>query len=116
MDSTQHPSPAHQRLVGTWDVKIATPIGSIETEYTFSISDGLLGGEARYRQEVTQLTDLAVTDVDGVINATWNQKINKPMRLNLSFEVTVHDNDLSGTSKAGRLPKSTVHGSRRTSR
>lgn len=36
------------------------------------------------------------------------------MRLNLAFTVTLADDTLTGTSKAGRLPASKVTGQRRT--
>ncbi|CAN7619953.1 hypothetical protein [Paenibacillus sp. LjRoot56] len=43
---------------------------------------------------------------------TWMQKVKKPMRLNLKFEVTVQGDVMSGTAKAGMLPSSKVTGRR----
>jgi hypothetical protein len=43
---------------------------------------------------------------------TWSQAITKPLRLNLDFDVTIDGDTLSGTSKAGRLPRSKVVGTR----
>ncbi|MGW7492395.1 hypothetical protein [Streptomyces sp. NPDC054786] len=46
------------------------------------------------------------------IQGSWSTK---PLRLNLSFAVTVDGDTLSGTSRAGRLPASKVTGRHRTS-
>ncbi len=43
---------------------------------------------------------------------TWKQSITKPMRLNLTFDVIIDGDTLSGTSKAGMLPASKVTGTR----
>lgn len=44
---------------------------------------------------------------------TWQQRITKPMRLNLTFDVLLDGDTMTGTSKAGRLPSSGVTGRRR---
>jgi hypothetical protein len=43
---------------------------------------------------------------------TWQLSITKPMRLNLTFDVTINGDTLTGTSKAGILPSSRVIGTR----
>jgi hypothetical protein len=45
---------------------------------------------------------------------TWKQAVTKPMRLNLTFTVTLADDTLTGTAKAERLPAAKVTGQRRT--
>lgn len=113
MTDSEEPSTAYAGVVGTWDVKISTPIGTIDTEYVFVATGDVIGGEARSRQEVVPLADLAVEVVGGGLEVGWNQRITKPMRLNLSFAVQVVGDQMSGTSKAGPLPKSAVRGTRR---
>ncbi|WP_420843240.1 hypothetical protein [Cryptosporangium phraense] len=43
----------------------------------------------------------------------WRQAITKPIRLNLQFDVRVAGDTMTGHSRAGRLPRSTVTGRRR---
>jgi len=70
--------------------------------------DGVIEGIARGATETTPLIDpVLVGD-----RLTWSQEITRPMRLNLTFEVTIDGDTLSGTSKAGRLPPSKVSGKR----
>ena len=95
---------------GTWNLVIDTPIGKQQATLKLSTQDGVLHGMARderHGEEVT-LTDL-VLDGDRL---TWAQSITKPMRLNLSFDVTVDGDQMTGRSKAGRLPASKVTGHR----
>jgi hypothetical protein len=97
---------------GTWHLVIDTPIGKQRATLELSTQDGLLRGVARdqrHGEEVT-LTDLAL---DGN-RLTWAQSITKPMRLNLSFDVTIDGDRMTGRSKAGRLPASRVTGHRAT--
>lgn len=96
-------------LIGEWDVAIKTPIGSLSVLYVFTESVGALAGSATLRDETVPLRELVV---DGS-RATWRQSVTKPMRLNLDFDVTVDGDRLTGHSKAGRLPRSAVNGTRR---
>jgi hypothetical protein len=96
-------------LAGTWDVTVKTPIGSLAVEYTFTSSVDGLAGSATLKGDTVPLNDLVV---DGQ-RVTWQQSVTKPMRLNLDFDVQVEGSQLVGHSKAGRLPRSTVSGSRR---
>jgi hypothetical protein len=93
---------------GTWQLVIATPIGRQDVVLELSTADGTLRGVARGRAEEVDLTDLAL-DGDQL---TWRQSITRPMRLNLVFEMTVRGDEMTGRSKAGRLPASTVTGRR----
>jgi hypothetical protein len=94
---------------GVWDLTTSTPIGRIKAVVELRREDGVLTGDAHGAGERVPLTDV-VLDGDQL---TWKQAIAKPMRLNLVFTVTVAGDTLSGTSKAGRLPGSTVVGQRR---
>ena len=90
-----------------------TPIGSVEAVFTFTDVDGQLRGSAAGKGEVVEMRALTATPLaDGSVALTWSQTVTRPMRLNLDFEVTVTGDTLSGFSRAGRLPKSTVEGSR----
>ncbi|PRY45249.1 hypothetical protein [Umezawaea tangerina] len=95
---------------GTWELVIDTPIGKQRAELLLSTVDGVLRGVARdpkHGEEIT-LTDL-VLDGDRL---TWAQSITRPMRLNLTFDVTLEGDAMAGRSKAGRLPASKVTGRR----
>ena len=93
---------------GTWDVAIKTPIGSLAIVYRFEDRDGTLTGTATGRGETVPLRGIVV---DGQ-RIRWHQSVAKPMRLNLDFDVVVDGDRLSGQSRAGRLPPSTVTGRR----
>ena len=96
-------------LTGDWDVAIKTPIGSLQVLYTFTDESGTLTGTATGKGETVPLHDIAVA----AQRVTWRQSVTKPMRLNLEFDVVVDGDRLTGHSKAGRLPRSTVTGARR---
>jgi hypothetical protein len=93
-------------LTGVWDVTIKTPIGSLAVVYHFTDA---LTGTATSKNETVPLHDIAVAGQ----RVTWRQSVTKPMRLNLEFDVTIDEDHLSGHSRAGRLPRSAVTGTRR---
>ncbi|MEV0436386.1 hypothetical protein [Nocardia sp. NPDC050413] len=96
-------------FAGTWNMSIATPIGTIDAVVEIREQDGILTGVAHGAGEDVPLTELRA-DGDRL---TWKQAVTKPLRLNLAFDVTVDGDTLRGTSKAGRLPSSKVVGERR---
>jgi hypothetical protein len=96
-------------IVGDWDVTIKTPIGSLQVVYTFVERGGVLSGTAAGEHETVSLSDI-VTDGRRV---TWRQTISRPMRLHLTFDVRFDGDHFAGHSRAGRLPRSAVHGARR---
>jgi hypothetical protein len=98
-------------IVGDWDVAIKTPIGSLAVVYTFTDTDAIKGTAAG-KGETVALHDIVV---DGQ-RVTWQQSVTKPMRLNLEFDVVVDGDRLTGHSRAGRLPRSAVTGTRRQGR
>ncbi|MEU5582702.1 hypothetical protein ABZ791_28290 [Streptomyces huasconensis] len=97
---------------GSWDLSISTPIGRIKAVTEFRRKDGVLVGTAHAAGEEVPLSDV-VLDVNRL---TWRQATTKPMRLNLTFAVTIDGDTLTGVSKAGRLPASKVTGERRSLR
>ena len=92
-------------MEGIWDVTIKTPIGSLAVVYDFTET----GGTATLKDEKVPLRDLTV---DGN-RVTWHQSVTTPMRLNLDFDVTIDGGHMAGHSRAGRLPRSKVTGTRR---
>ncbi|MFF4778026.1 hypothetical protein ACFY05_34885 [Microtetraspora fusca] len=96
---------------GTWDLTVRTPIGTMDAVLDLRVQDGgTLYGTATGAGEAVELREVAL-DGDRL---TWEQSITRPLRLNLAFDVTVHGDSMAGTSKAGRLPSSTVTGRRRS--
>lgn len=91
-----------------WELTIATPIGRQRVTLRLRETNGRLEGEAQGKDESVPLEEL---ERDGD-RLAWSQRITRPMRLNLRFEVTVDGDQMTGTSKAGRLPTSTVTGVR----
>jgi hypothetical protein len=97
---------------GTWRLVIETPIGKLRAVLELSTQDGLVRGVVTddRHDEAIPLTDV-VLDGDRL---TWAQSIRKPMRLNLTFDVTITGDELTGRAKAGRLASSKVSGHRVT--
>ncbi|MCT7355849.1 hypothetical protein N4P33_27395 [Streptomyces sp. 15-116A] len=94
---------------GTWNLSIATPLGTMNAVVELRRHNGVLTGTAHGAGEEVPLHDVAL-DGDRL---TWKQAVTKPLRLNLAFDVTVDGDTLRGTSRAGRLPASKVTGERR---
>ncbi|NQX63005.1 DJ-1/PfpI family protein [Paenibacillus qinlingensis] len=95
-------------IEGTWQTTIATPIGKMSVTLHISLKDGSIRGTATQGDEVDEL----INPIWDGRRLTWTQKVKKPMRLNLKFEVTVQGDFMSGTAKAGMLPSSKVTGRR----
>ncbi|MGK2740346.1 DJ-1/PfpI family protein [Tepidicaulis sp. LMO-SS28] len=101
---------ADHPVVGRWRLRIHTPIGVQEVDYDFWIgSGGAIGGRA-------QQGDDAPVEVENVVvsenRITWSQRITKPLKLDLRFDVVILENALTGAAKAGVLPSSRVEGVR----
>jgi len=100
-------------ILGDWDVAIKTPIGTLRVVYSFAERDQVIVGSAAAKDETVSLSDIVVIPEGPGQRATWRQTVTKPMRLKLDFDVLVHGDELSGHSRAGRLPRSAVTGQRR---
>ena len=96
-------------IVGTWDMSLKTPIGTLKVVYVFTDDGGVLAGTASTQSETVPLAEIAY---DGP-RVTWRQSVTRPMRLHLDFDVVVDGGTLAGHSRAGRLPRTTVTGIRR---
>ncbi|MEU8203520.1 hypothetical protein [Streptosporangium sp. NPDC049046] len=99
-------------IAGTWLLRMKTPVGTIEADYSFEEEDGGIRGSASGGGETTPLTDVAAEDGPAGQRVTWRQRITKPLRLNLEYDVTVNGDVLTGESRAGRLPRTRVTGER----
>lgn len=97
-------------IIGTWDTTMKTPVGTVAAAFTFTDADGTLAGTAEGGGDTVDMHDVTAHEGN---RYTWTQTVNKPMRLNLAFDVEIEGDTLRGTSRAGRLPKSTVTGTRR---
>ncbi len=95
-------------LTGTWNIRISTPIGIQLVALELTENNGVIEGIAKSSAESTPLIDPVL---DGN-RLTWKQSITKPMRLHLTFDVSIDGDTLTGTSKAGMLPASNVTGTR----
>jgi hypothetical protein len=100
-------------ITGTWDVRLRTPIGTLEIRYTFTEGGGTLAGTAEGQGETSVLEALAAEPAADGERVTWSQKVTRPMRLNLDFDVIATGDLLEGHSRAGRLPRTQVSGTRR---
>lgn len=104
-----------RQVLGTWVLTIATPIGKMAVLVNLSDQDGQLTGTAQDRNAVVPLHDITTApDTQATsTHITWRQSITKPMRLKLQFDVIAIGETMTGFAKAGRLPRSEVHGERR---
>lgn len=100
-------------IVGDWDVSIGTPVGSLQVVYSFARDDGALTGRATGKHETLPCTNIDVTEETTGQRVRWRQSVTKPMKLTLDFDILVVGDRLTGHSRAGRLPRSTVTGTRR---
>ncbi len=95
-------------LTGIWNISISTPIGTQSVVLELTENNGVVEGTAKSDAENTPLINPVL---DGN-QLTWKQSITRPMRLNLTFDVIIDGDTLTGTSKAGILPTSNVTGTR----
>ncbi|QLL05802.1 hypothetical protein [Mycobacterium vicinigordonae] len=103
---------SESRFCGGWDVAIKTPIGTLAVRYVFAEGPSGLTGTATYKAETVALHD--IRSADDCARLTWRQSVRKPMRLNLDFDVVFDGDVMNGYSRAGRLPRSVVTGTRQT--
>ena len=100
-------------IPGTWDLALKTPIGTLKVEYRFEQTADGLCGTATSTAETVQLENITTGPAaNGGEHVTWQQRVTKPMRLNLGFDVIVSGDTITGHSRAGRLPRTHVTGQR----
>ncbi|GIP37900.1 hypothetical protein J31TS4_11800 [Paenibacillus sp. J31TS4] len=93
---------------GEWDTMIATPVGKLAVKLHIATVNGVIQGKASQGDELSPFIDPALRGN----TLCWSQRITKPMRLNLNFEVTVDGDLMTGFAKAGLLPASKLSGKR----
>jgi hypothetical protein len=99
-------------LPGIWDLSMRTPIGTISARVRFTADGDTMTGTATGRGEDVALRDVRVEVTSTGEHVTWSQSIAKPMRLDLDFDVLVNGDGMVGHSRAGRLPRTSVTGTR----
>jgi len=99
---------ASKSLAGTWNISIATPVGTQSFVLELTEREGVVEGIAKGNAETTPL----ITPILDGNRLTWKLSITKPVRLTLTFDVTIHGDTLTGTAKAGLLLTSKVMGAR----
>jgi hypothetical protein len=99
-------------LLGHWAVQMRTPVGSIAADMTFDETPDGFTGSAAGKSETVPLRNIRIEVSGDAPHVTWQQSITKPLRLDLEFDVTLEGDEMFGHSRAGRLPKSTVTGTR----
>ncbi|WP_375432654.1 hypothetical protein [uncultured Friedmanniella sp.] len=97
---------------GTWQLVIRTPVGSIPVELIVTDAGGALTGLARSDGQESVIPEIVQAHDSAGQHVTWTQKVTKPLRLTLSFDVLLVGDTLEGTARAGRLPASQVTGTR----
>jgi hypothetical protein len=97
---------------GAWSLTISTPIGALPVALTLVRTADGLHGTASSRDETVTLQDLTATPEATGVRLTWRQSVTRPIRLNLGFDVLATDDSMTGHVRAGRLPRSSVSGSR----
>jgi hypothetical protein len=97
-------------VAGTWTLTTDTPVGKQTTVVELSDTAGGLSGVARDRWHPgeLELRDLAL-DGDRL---SWAMTMTKPLRLDLTYTMTVDGDTMAGQAKAGRLMRSKVTGER----
>jgi hypothetical protein len=99
-------------IIGTWQVRMKTPIGTIDAKYHFTETSDGVTGTAFGAGEETPLREIVRDSLPDGEEVTWKQSITKPLRLNLEYRITVTGDSLMGHSRAGRLPRTQVAGER----
>ncbi|MUK00661.1 hypothetical protein GM708_01165 [Vibrio cholerae] len=99
-------------LPGTWDLSMRSPIGTITATMRFAANNDTFTGTATGKQEEVPLRGVRAEMTPDGERVTWSQSITKPMRLNLDFDVVISGDNMIGHSRAGRLPRTSVTGTR----
>jgi len=93
---------------GRWRISIPTPIGEQEVLLDIDHKEGELSGTATQGGETVPFLEPTVNG-DQI---QWSQRITKPMRMQIRFELTRAGDTLSGRAKPGFFPGIGVSGSR----
>jgi hypothetical protein len=97
-------------VTGTWNVVTDTPVGKQTIVVELSEEDEALRGVAKDRWHPHDL-ELRDVRLDGK-RLRWAMSMTKPVRLELTYDVTIDGDTMSGQARAGRLLRSKVNGQR----
>lgn len=95
-------------LTGIWNISISTPLGAQAATLELTENDGVVAGVVKNEAETLSLINPVLQGT----RLTWQSSMTRPLRLNLTFDLTFDGDTLTGTSKAGILPASRVTGTR----
>lgn len=96
-------------ITGSWDATASTPMGPQVFLLELASDGDVISGTAT-RDGVTMPLHDGHRDGD---TASFSVPMEKPMKLTLAFTLTVSDDTMNGTAKAGFLPAFSVDGRRR---
>ena len=89
-------------------IQIATPIGRQDVHLDIIDRDGALAGTATLHDETVPFLDPMMKGE----RIRWSQRVTKPMKMTIKFDLTRDGATLSGTAKPGILPATKVSGAR----
>ncbi len=98
-------------FTGVWNVRIHAPIGVQQVRLVISGAGDRLEGTATQGSETVPLLDI---ERDGD-TLRWRQKVTKPMKLEIKFDVRLAAGKLEGKAKAGIFPSVRLDGERAAS-
>jgi hypothetical protein len=87
-------------VAGTWNLSIATPMGTQSAVLTLTDTDGVVTGTAGNEQGSMDLPGL---EADGN-RVQWTQEVTQPMKLTVKFDLTLNGDSGEGSAKAGMFP------------
>ncbi|NUR30962.1 MAG: hypothetical protein HOV83_34795 [Catenulispora sp.] len=95
---------------GTWNLTIDSPLG--KQRATVNLTQTASGWEGKSR-DLTSGEETACFNIEVNGDAVgWQQQITKPMKLKLTYKLTLEGDSLNGKVKAGLFPASKVVGER----
>lgn len=92
---------------GNWKITLATPMGPQEMTATLNESGDKLTGRLE--------SAMGSEDVDGTVagnKLAWTTKVSKPLPIDLTFDVTVEGDQLTGSVKLGMFGNAGLAGER----
>jgi hypothetical protein len=95
-------------IEGTWNVTISTPIGAQHVVLRVRERAGAIEGTATQGAETVPMLDAVLEGA----RFRWSQRVTKPLKLDLRFEVQLDGDRMTGTAKAGIFPASKLEGTR----
>ncbi|WP_428332271.1 hypothetical protein [Novosphingobium sp.] len=92
---------------GRWKITLSTPMGPQEMTATFDADSAAMTGTIE-----SSLGSEAISGTASGDTLAWTMKVTKPMPLDLSFDVNVEGDAMTGTCKLGMFGNAGVVGVR----